>query len=307
MTFEPVPRGSSDVGRFLAASRVLIVAGKGGVGKSTIAAALARAGCDAGVSVTLVSIDDKLPPSGVPAEIERVVVDPGRALSEYLSEHGLARISRQLVSSGITDLVAGTAPGIDDLLVLGKIKQMEREGGRDVIVVDGPAAGHALDMLRAPTLLRRAVAGGPVRSQAEDVLAMLGDASRCRVMLVCAPESTPIQEMVDTAYDLEEEIGVHLAPVVVNGIDTAPDAVLELGVEGLAGVAGQGPLLEAARHRLARVTAHRSAIDELERSFPLPHLDVPRVASSAGSIDGELTARCAAALARAIVRLGGSS
>lgn len=296
------PSRPGSVAGFLGASRVLIVAGKGGVGKSTVAAALARVAHGAGLSVALVATDDKARPAGVPEGVSRILVDPGGALNEYLSDHGLARVSRQLVNSGITDLVASTAPGIDDLLVLGKIKQMERAGTHDVIIVDGPAAGQALDMLRAPAVLRRAVTAGPVRSQADDVLAMLADSARCRVMLVTAPEATPIQEMVDTAFELEEDIGVCLSPVVVNGIDRAPREVTSLDADALASLVSEPAVAAAARHRLARVAAHREAVAELEASFPLRHLDVPRVTPTAGA--DHLVSSCAEALVAAITALG---
>jgi hypothetical protein len=152
-------------------------------------------------------------------------------------------------------------------------------------------------------VLRDAVSGGPVRSQAEEVLAMLADEARCRVMLVCAPETTPIKEMIDTAYDLEERVGVRLSPVVVNGIDTAPAEVLGLDDAALVGLCDDGATLAAARHRLARIAAHAAAIAELERSFPLPHIDVPRVPASA---EAELVARCADAIAESVADLSGA-
>lgn len=256
---------------FLAASKVLLVVGKGGVGKSTVAAALARLGSAAGLRVALVETDGKPLLPGVPDDVETLALQPGQALTDYLIEHGLARITRRLVDSGIVDLVASAAPGIDDLLVLGKIKHMERAGRHDVIVVDGPAAGHAVDMLRAPRQLRSAVAGGPVRQQAEEVLAMLADPVRCRVMLVTSPESTPVSEMIETAFNLEEDLGVSLAPVVVNGIDDAeridPARIADdVGAE----------LRAAADYRLVRIASHRRSVDELDRRLPLPRLEIPR-------------------------------
>lgn len=214
-----------DTSHFFTASRVLIVAGKGGVGKSAVAAALALSAARAGLTSLLIDLDSpsiEAPPHEL---MTRRTISPGRALTDYLSSHGLGLVSRQLARSGIVELVASTAPGLDDLLVLGQIKALERDVRADLIVVDGPAAGHALDLLRAPRELQRAIAGGPIRHQADEVLAMLADAHRCRTVLVTTPAHTPIQEMLDAARDLRNDVGVALAPCIVNMLDIAPPEI----------------------------------------------------------------------------------
>ena len=87
-------------------------------------------------------------------------------------------------------------PGIDDIVVLGKIKQLERSGEWDVIVVDGPAAGHAITFLTRRPALHDAVRGGPVRAQADDVLELLARPGPRQVVLVTLPETTPVNEVV---------------------------------------------------------------------------------------------------------------
>ena len=141
------------------------------------------------------------------------------ALEAYLREHGFGRVARRLTSSGVIDVVATAAPGIDDIVVLGKVKQLERSGDWDVIVVDGPAAGHAITFLTSAGGLLAAVRGGPVRTQAQDVVELLTDPERCQVVLVTVPETTPVNELVETAYALEDRVGVRLGPVVVNSVD----------------------------------------------------------------------------------------
>jgi len=214
-----------DIRQFLTSSRILIVAGKGGVGKSAVAASLALTAAHQGMTSLLVTLD---PPGVVPPPHERLdtmMVSPGRALVDYLSAYGLGRLTRRLATSGLVELVAQTAPGIDDLLVLGKIKSLERDLRADLIVVDGPASGHAIDLLRAPRVLHRAVPGGPIGQQADDVLAMMADASRCRTMLVATPAMTPVQEALDVARELTGTLGLALGPVVVNMIDDQPPPV----------------------------------------------------------------------------------
>lgn len=262
-----------DLRQFLTSSRLLIVAGKGGVGKTTVACSLARLASEAGLSVALVETDGKRLPAGVPASVTVLPLTPGKALHDYLAGAGLSVIARGLVASGIADLVATTAPGIDDLLMLGKVKHMERLGEYDLVIVDGPAAGHALDMLRAPAQLRRAIVGGPVNSQANDVLAMLHDASRCRVMLVTTPASTPVTELIDTAHELSDSIGVALTPVVVNGVDSFDPPCS--GDEILVSTSDHH-LLRAAEFRLARLASHDRAIADLTNNLSQPHLEIPK-------------------------------
>ena len=204
----------------LSAARVTIVAGKGGVGKTTVTAVLARAAAAAGKRVLAVELDGKpVLADLVGPELTCEAISGSVALETYLQEHGFGRIARRLTTSGVIDVVATAAPGIDDIVVLGRIKQLERSGEWDVIVVDGPAAGHAITFLTSAAGLLDAVRGGPVRSQAQDVVELLGDPERSQVVLVTLPETTPVNEVVQTAYALEDRVGVRLGPVVVNEVD----------------------------------------------------------------------------------------
>jgi arsenite-transporting ATPase len=217
--------------RFCATSRVVIVAGKGGVGKTTTTAALAVAAARTGASVLIVEVEGKSGLSACfgapPLEYDDAELSPGvrartltpdRALLEYLEDRGLRRISKRLVRSGALDVVATAVPGMKDILVLGKVKQLEQGNAADLILIDAPAAGHAISFLMSPRGLLDAVRMGPVRSQAEGVIAMLSDPARCRVMMVTLPEETPVNELVDTAFTLEDRVGVKLGPVVVNAM-----------------------------------------------------------------------------------------
>src|SRR5205085_4083161 len=97
-------------------------------------------------------------------------------------------------------------------------KQLERAEVADLIVLAAPAAGHAISFLMSAHGLVDAVNVGPIRAQAADVIELLADRARCQVMLVTLPEETPVNEVVETAYQLEDRVGVSLAPVVVNGV-----------------------------------------------------------------------------------------
>ena len=162
-----------DLERFCSASRVVIVAGKGGVGKTTVTAALATAAARTGMSVLIVEVEGK---SGLAAcfgesaltyeeaelrpGVRARTLTPDDALLEYLDDHGMRRISKRLSRSGALDVVATAVPGMRDILVLGKVKQLERADAADLIVLDAPAAGHAVSFLLSARGLLDAVRVG---------------------------------------------------------------------------------------------------------------------------------------------------
>ena len=226
-----------ELAEWCSSSRVIILAGKGGVGKTTTAAALSVAAARAGRRVLLVELEGK---SGLASMFGCESVDEERevypgvtvvplaadeALLEYLETHGLGRMSRRLVGSGALDILATAVPGMKEILVLGKVKSLQRARAADVIVVDGPAAGHAVTFLLSPKGLLDAVRVGPVLTQAVEVTEMLADPDRAQVMLVTLPEETPVNETVETAQTFIDRIGLTLGPLVVNGL--YPDRPLD--------------------------------------------------------------------------------
>jgi anion-transporting ArsA/GET3 family ATPase len=297
-----------DPGLFCAQARLFIVAGKGGVGKTTVSAALALMAARCGLSALVVEVEGK---SGLgsafghsetltyaetilaggggadgAADVRARTVTPDDALLEYLQDHGMRRISRRLVNTGTLDVVATAAPGIKDILVLGKVKQLERAAAAqapdaaEFVVLDGPAAGHAVTFLMSAHGLLDAVTVGPIRAQAEEVIAMLGDPDRCQVMLVTLPEETPVNEVVETAYALEDRVGLKLAPIVVNGMYP------EIDVDGdpadaaeQAGVRLSAPELDALRRaadfRRERQRVQTEEVKRLADALPLPQLHLP--------------------------------
>ena len=218
---DDVETNSNPLGALIT-SNLVVVAGKGGVGKTTVTAVLARAAADAGQRVLVIELDGKPTLDGWLPDLDVRHISAATSLEEYLLEHGFGRIAKRLTKTGVIEVIGTAAPGIDDLVVLGKIKQLERSGEWDLIVVDGPAAGHAVTFLTTPAGLRDAVSGGPVGEQADDVLAMLADPARCSIVLVTLPESTPVNELMETAEAIRTRVGAELGPVVVNRLDTVP-------------------------------------------------------------------------------------
>ncbi len=294
-----------DPEQFFTASGVIIVAGKGGVGKTAVTAALAVAASRVGLRTLVVEVEGKggistmfdaeglrfdqsclVPPGDGRGGVFARTITPDEALLEYLRTHGLQRISNRLVSSGALELISTAVPGIRDILVLGAVKSLERGGDYDLIVLDAPAAGHAITFLRSATGLADAVKVGPINAQAEEVLELLDDPARCRVMLVTVPEETPVNELIQTAYSLEDEVGVALGPVVVNGVvaalaglDAEPEAAAaDAGVTLLPGEADL--LRAAATFRRARMDLQRTQLDRMAEELPLPQLQLPYLVTS---------------------------
>jgi len=254
------------------------VAGKGGVGKTTVTAVIARAASSAGQRVLVVELDGKPTLSKLVPDLELVAISAPEALDEYLRDHGFARIAKRLTKTGVIDVVGTAAPGIDDIVVLGKIKQLERSGEYDLIVVDGPAAGHAITFLTAAAGLADAVRSGPVRAQADDVLELLHDAERCQVVLVALPETTPVNEVIETAFALEDEVGVQLGPVVVNIVDdgaTLPSVEeAQTAVDDVDDESAE-MLLAAAAFRRSRRAMESEELARLAAELPIPQVHLP--------------------------------
>jgi anion-transporting ArsA/GET3 family ATPase len=285
---------------FLRASRVVIVAGKGGVGKTTVTATMARLAAAEGMDTLIVEVEGKsglaalygrpplgyeesilLPRAGREGEVRGRTLTPDDALLEYLDDHGMRRMSKRLVSTGALDVVSTAVPGIKDILILGKVKQLEARGVADLILVDAPAAGHAITFLLAARSLLDSVKVGPINTQANEVVGLLSDPKRSSVVLVTLPEETPVNELVETAFNLEDRVGVSLGPVVVNGLypeldGLDVDPMMAADAAGTTLRAGEAEALkEAAAFRRQRMALQDEQLARLGEKLPLPQLRLP--------------------------------
>jgi anion-transporting ArsA/GET3 family ATPase len=287
-----------EVAHFCSTSHVVIVAGKGGVGKTTVTAALAVTAARAGSSVLIVEVEGK---SGLPTMFDTPALSydeldldprvrarfltPDAALVDYLETHGMRRISKRLIASGALEVVATAVPGMKDILVLGKVKSLDETRAADLIIVDAPAAGHAVSFLLSPRGLLDAVRVGPINKQAADVVALLTDPSRCQVMLVTLPEETPVSEVIETAYAIEDRAGVALGPVIVNqcfeplpvGVTASRDDLLR-DAEACGRFVSEreaNDLVHAAEFRAERHAVQHEQIERLGDRLPLPRIELP--------------------------------
>lgn len=291
-----------DVSQFCSATRLFIVAGKGGVGKTTVTATIAQMAADAALTALIIEVEGK---SGIGnvfgrrqhltyEEVDLVAANgsgrgrvrgrtltPDDALLEYLVEHGMKRVSKRLAASGALDVVSTAVPGIKDILVLGKVKALEKANAADLLVLDAPAAGHAVTFLTSAKGLLDAARVGPIRTQAQDVVDLLADPDRCQVVLVTLPEETPVNEVIETAYKLEDQVGIKLGPLVVNGVypplddlDTDPmEAAREAGVHLTDDQVRS--LRDAAAFRSHRQELQAEQLQRLEAALPLPQIRLP--------------------------------
>lgn len=219
------------------APKILIVSGKGGTGKTTVASALALVAARQGHKVCIAEVDRKgtlsrllggrdltYEPTELLPGIWGMNIVPEDALEEYLKvQYHMRRFSKIFTSTHFVDYITTAGPGLKDILVLGTIWYLEqgRRGGGtehefDTIIVDAPAAGHMLTFLAAPMGLSDAVRVGPIRRQADWLVQMLQDPRRSRVHLVTLPEEMPVSETLETAHALENRLGVDSGPVFAN-------------------------------------------------------------------------------------------
>ena len=310
--------------QFFSSANVLIVAGKGGVGKTVAAATIATSAARSGLSVLLVEVSGRsssAPMFGAePQGYEEATavheagpdrsgsvtlksITPDQALVEWLANHGFNRLIGRLASSGILEIVATATPGIKDLLILGRIKAFADEGTYDLIVVDAPAAGHAVGFLRSPRGVRDVARTGVLHRQAVEVLDLIGDPDRCQVMLVTIPEETPVNELIETSFAVEDELGVRLGPVIVNavlptieGLDDDLDAASLDAVAPELGDDERAALSTAAAFRAGRAALQAEQIERLGTSLPLPQIRLPQLFGTSigpdeiGVLADELTA-----------------
>ncbi len=280
---------------------VVVVAGKGGVGSTTVAAALALIAARQGADVLLVSVDGRpglgpllggepigpeervLRAFGRRGRIRGRTIPPEQAFSDYLALKGIGGVFRKAASAASLDAIAAATPGMEHLLVLGKIKELQREKAADLIIVDAPPAGLAAPFLRSASALQDIVASGPVRTQADEVAEMLADAKRCQGLLVTIPEETPVNEVVELAYDLEEKLGLSLGPLIVNacwtdlpGLGMSPTAAArEQGVK--LSRAAKAALDVSAQFGKVRMEGQRRQLARLTELLPLARIELPRV------------------------------
>src|SRR5882724_9459879 len=216
---------------------LLVVTGKGGVGKTTLATALGLLAAERGRRTIVVEVGAQgrlpalfgLPQPSPGAEIElqkglwNLSIDPDRALLEWLQALGGRVSGRILASSGTFQYFAAAAPGAKELVSMVKIwdlTQRKRRRGRtyDLVVLDAPATGHALGLLDSPRTFGAIARVGPIAGQADRLGQLLADPARSGYLAVAHPTEMAITETLELQKRLHDQLGRELDAVIVNGV-----------------------------------------------------------------------------------------
>ena len=279
--------------------RLVIVTGKGGVGKSTVALATAIAASRNGKRTVLceVAAQERLSRVFHRAEIGfnevemadnlwAISIDPDESMREYLLIQLKVRAMRDLlVRSKIFSYLAAATPGLKELVTIGKIwelAQPERrvKGAReyDLVVVDAPATGHGVGFLQTPRTFAGIARVGPIRSQAETLDKFIRNHRKTGVKIVSAPEEMPVNETASLERDLVDEVGVAVDRIVMNGL--YPERFTDAEADRLADVAAEANGVVRAACRAAvrecrRASSQRQQLARLEELTRAPVTTLP--------------------------------
>jgi dethiobiotin synthetase len=283
--------------------RLVYVTGKGGVGKTTVAAALGLAAARAGKRTLVCEVAEQErittafghEPAGfaeveVAAGLSAFSINPEDAKQEWL-RHQLhsGRLASLLGSSRIFQYLTAAAPGLAEVVTMGKIwelAQLERraKSGRpyDLVIVDAPATGNGLALLRAPRTFADIAKVGPIRNHAETIHRFTVDPRQSAVLAVALAEEMPVNETIDLEARLRDQMGLELAHVLVNGV--LPERFTGAEVKAIASANGDaGPVareaIEAALVSHERAKSQRSQVGRLKRGAKAPVATLPFLAT----------------------------
>lgn len=225
----------------LFAHPLLVVTGKGGVGKSTVAAALGLAAVRRGKRVIVAEVaarDDvsralgATSPAGPYAEhsiserLHHISIDPQHAMEEYLRQRlPVGALAAPLTHNRIFTALTAATPGMRELLAIGKVWELAQPERRtrhaqsyDLVVLDAPATGHGVAMLQAPRTFASVARVGPVANEGRAVASFLRDPRSTALVVVSTAEEMPVTETLDLQARVREELGLELALTVVNAV-----------------------------------------------------------------------------------------
>jgi anion-transporting ArsA/GET3 family ATPase len=273
--------------RELLTKPLLVVTGKGGVGKSTVAAALGMAAAARGrrTIVAEVAARDDISraladdgPEGqsfverdLGAGLHHISIDPESALQEYVMDQLPKGVAHVLSSSRMFSYLVAATPGLRELLTVGKVWELAQPDRRtpgahpyDLVILDAPATGHGVAVLTAPGTFSDAARMGPIARQGAIIHQMLADPKQTGIVAVATAEEMPVNETLALRDALRDELDQRFAAVVVNGV--LPTRFRRADVAALEAVGtGGSRAVRAARTEAARARAHRAQVARLRR------------------------------------------
>jgi anion-transporting ArsA/GET3 family ATPase len=215
------------------------VTGKGGVGKSTVAAALGVAAARQGRRTIICEVAQQerisqvFQGQGVGYHETQIAdnlfafsIDPQRALEEYLQmQIRIKPLYDLLFKNRIFTYFAAATPGLRELVTIGKVwelaqldRRVKKGAKYDLVIVDAPATGHGLGLLRTPKTFSDIARVGPIKRQADAIYGFVTDPNLTSVYAVAWPEEMPVNETLDLERRLEEELGMQLDRIIMNGV-----------------------------------------------------------------------------------------
>jgi anion-transporting ArsA/GET3 family ATPase len=257
---------------------LLVVTGKGGVGKTTLATALGLLACERGLRTIVVELGEQarvpelfdVAPGEPGAETQladklwSISIDPDRALLEWLQALGGRVSGRVLASSSTFQYFAAAAPGAKELVSMVKIWDLTRAkrrrgGSYDLVVLDAPATGHALGLLDSPRTFGAIARVGPIAGQADRLEKLLRDPARSSYVAVAHPTEMAITETLELQERLHSQLQRDLDAVIVNGV--LPQRFTAPELEQLAPLGGGDGRKSATAVRRSALAAARAASD----------------------------------------------
>lgn len=244
--------------------RLLILSGKGGVGKSTVAVALGLRAAEQGLETLICEMGEnekiaplfgraassfRETPLGVP-RLSSIYLDPQEAFNDYVrASLKLAALARPLIESRLIRAFVQAAPGLKEIMTLTKLMEFERLKDRkgkpkyDLIILDAPATGHGMSLFRSPMLAMRATKVGPIYQKAKLISDLLADTARTRMHIVTLAEEMPVAETLEMIAAMRGDLHIPLGDIVINAV--APPAFQEASGE-LLNALQQAPVITAA-------------------------------------------------------------
>jgi cellulose biosynthesis protein BcsQ len=279
--------------------RLIVVTGKGGVGKTTIAAALGLLAARLGKRTVVAEVSEQerlaaLFGRGGPGHRETELapglhglsIDPARAKEDWLRyQLRSSALAGLLSNSRIFQYLTAAAPGVDELVTIGKVwdlAQLERRvGGKrsyDLAIVDAPATGHGIALLRAPRTYAAIARVGPIARQAMQIHRFIADPALTGVLAVALPEEMPVNETIELGGRLRQDLGIGLDTIVVNGVYPQRFAAAE--AKRLAALDGRvsakaRPAVETALSGFRRARGQRAEVSRLRRAAVAPVRTLP--------------------------------